>query len=210
MERFIMEQPSIKKEYTAAILAGGKNTRFSGMTKAKMIIDGRPLIEKTIKTLQAVFNDIIIITNTKDEFSKYKHIRMTGDIYQGIGPLGGLHSAILNTEGEAVFVVACDMPELSADIIRYIIREYEDTDCEVLIPEYNGHIEPLHALYKRNILNRLESFIETGRGYAIREFLKMVDDKYVIIGDNGKVKNPFLNINKPEDLYNGESIRDLE
>ncbi|MBN1387963.1 MAG: molybdenum cofactor guanylyltransferase [Bacteroidales bacterium] len=204
-----MERLSRKYDYTAAILAGGQNLRFSGKIKAKMIINGRPLIEKTMETLQAIFNDVIIITNQKDAFSKYKHIRMTGDIYQGIGPLGGLHSALSNTEGEAVFVVASDMPDLSADIIRYIIEKFEDTDCEVLIPEYNGNIEPLHAIYKRNILNRLESFIETGSGYSIREFLEIVNDKYVMIDDAGKVKNPFRNINRPEDLPGGESMRDM-
>ncbi len=197
-----MDQLSKRYDYTAAILAGGKNTRFSGRTKAKIIIDGRPLIERTIDVLKAVFYDIVIITNNKEEFRSYMHIRKAGDIYHNLGPLGGLHSALKHTDREAVFVVASDMPELSADIIRHIIRRYEDTECEALIPEYNGHIEPLHAMYNRNILHSLESFIEKGSGYSIREFLEIVDDKYIMINDSKKVKNPFLNINSPEDLLN--------
>ena len=202
-----MERPKNISDFTAAILAGGKNTRFSGKNKAKMIINGRPLIERTIDVLQAVFNDIIIITNNKDEFGKYKHIRIAGDIYHNIGPLGGLHSALRNTDKEVVFIVASDMPGLSIDTIRYIVRNFEETRCEVLIPRYQGHIEPLHAIYTRQILGRLEDFIKSERNYSIREFLKLVDDKYLVIEDKGSSRSPFLNINRPEDLPDGAGIR---
>ena len=189
-----------KYDYTAAILAGGKNSRFSGRTKAKLIIDGRPLIERTIKVLEEVFNDIIIITNNESELSDYRHIRMSGDIYHNIGPLGGLHSALANTDRKAVFLFGCDMPEINANIIRYVADSFNKLECEVLIPDYKGYIEPLHAIYNRNIMERLENFIKTTDDYSIREFLKLVDDKYLVIESIKGNKNPFININSPEDL----------
>lgn len=195
-----MEQLTKKYDYTAAILAGGKNTRLSGRTKAKIIIDGRPLIERTIKVLDKVFNDIVIITNNENELSDYRHIRMTGDIYHNIGPLGGLHSALINTDRKAVFLVASDMPEINADIIRYVTDSFNKLGCEVLIPDYKGYIEPLHAIYNRNILERLEDFIKTTDDYTIREFLKLVNDKYLVIESIKGRRNPFININSPEDL----------
>ena len=195
-----MEQLSKKYDYTAAILAGGKNTRFSGKTKAKIVIDGRSLIEITIEVLEKVFNDIVIITNNENELSDYRHIRMFGDIYHNIGPLGGLHSALINTDRRAVFLVASDMPEINVDIIRYITDSYEILECEVLVPDYKGYIEPLHAIYDRNILDRLENFIKTTNDYSIREFLKLVDDKYQVIESTRGGRNPFININSPEDL----------
>jgi len=194
------DQLSKKYDYTAAILAGGKNTRFSGKIKAKMIINGRPMIEKTIETLQAVFNDIIIITNIRDEFSSYKNIRIAGDIYHNLGPLGGVHSALKHSDKEAVFVVAGDMPELSAETIKYQVKKFEECKCEALIPDYKGYIEPLHAIYDRNILERLENFIKTTNDYSIREFLKLLNDKYLVIESIEGDKNPFININSPEDL----------
>ncbi|MGM0666699.1 MAG: molybdenum cofactor guanylyltransferase [Bacteroidota bacterium] len=195
-----MEQPQEKYDYTAAILAGGKNTRFSGRTKAKIIIDGRPVIERTIEVLEAIFSDIIIITNNESEFSAYKHIRMAGDIYHNRGPLGGLHSALSNTDKDAVFLVASDMPGLSVATVRVVARAFEETDCEVLIPVHKGLIEPLHAVYSKTVLKRLENFIRSKNKYSIREFLKFVDDKYLAIEDEGSERDPFFNINSPEDL----------
>lgn len=195
-----MEKSWLKYDITAAVLAGGKNTRFSGKTKAKIIIDGRPLIERTIGVLQEVFSDLIIITNSREEFKKYDYIRMAGDIYRNIGPLGGLHSALVNTDREAVFLVAGDMPELSSSTIRHVANTYEKTKCEALIPVYKGLMEPLHAIYSRRVLSRLEDFIKSGAKYSIREFLHLVDDKYLEIEAKEGAVNPFLNINSPEDL----------
>lgn len=187
-------------DITAAILAGGKNTRFSGRQKAKIIIDGQPLIKRIITVLEKVFNDVIIITNNENELSDYRHIRMSGDIYHNIGPLGGLHSALTNTDRKAVFLVASDMPELSAETIKYQVKKFEECKCEALIPDYKGYIEPLHAIYDRNILERLENFIKTTNNYSMREFLKLVNDKYLVIEGIEGDKNPFININSPEDL----------
>ncbi|HDZ41603.1 MAG: molybdenum cofactor guanylyltransferase [Deltaproteobacteria bacterium] len=196
-----MEQPVVKYEFTAAILAGGKNTRFSGKTKAKLVIEGVPIIERTIKVLKSVFDEIIIITNNEREFSDYKNIRMAGDIYNNIGPLGGLHSALTNTDRDAVFLVASDMPGLSVSAIRAVARNFKNIECEVLIPVYNGLIEPLHAIYSKTILPRLDDFIKSGKKYSIRKFLKLVDDKYLVIEGESMGVNPFLNINSPEDLH---------
>jgi len=195
-----MKQLSNKYDYTAAVLAGGKNTRFSGRTKAKIIIDGQPLIERIIKVLEEIFNDIVIITNNESELIDYRHIRMSGDIYHNIGPLGGLHSALTNTDRKAVFLVASDMPEINADIVRNVTDSFIKLNCEVLIPDYKGYIEPLHAMYNRRILGKLENFIKTTDDYSIREFLKLVDDKYLLIENIEGDKNPFININSPEDL----------
>lgn len=189
-----------KYNYTAAILAGGQNKRFGGRTKAKILIEGRPIIERTIEVLGSVFNDIIIITNNKAEFEDYKHIRMAGDIYHYKGPLAGLHSAITNSEKEAVFLVASDMPGLSLSTVEQVAMNFEKMECEALIPVYKELIEPLHAIYSRTVLVRLDDFLRSENKYSIREFLKLVDAKYLEIDDGGGQINPFFNINSPEDL----------
>ncbi|MGM0667883.1 MAG: molybdenum cofactor guanylyltransferase [Bacteroidota bacterium] len=194
-----MKQPQEKFDYTAAILAGGKNTRFSGRTKAKILIDGRPVIERTIEVLEAVFSDIIIITNNASEFSAYKHIRMAGDIYHNRGPLGGLHSALSNTDKDAVFLVASDMPEISESIIRRQLSEYAISECNALLPYHRGLLEPLHAVYGKSLLKALDRYLAESDKYAIRDFLKGHKVKYFDIADIEK-QNVFININTQEDL----------
>jgi len=164
------------------------------------MIQGKPIIENTLEKLEAIFEDIIIITNNEDELRDYKHIRMACDIYHNKGPLGGLHSAMANTDRKAVFLVASDMPELNSKVIRYILENYERQAFEALIPQYQGHIEPLHAVYGREIFERLDDFIRNTNDYSIREFLKLVDEKYLLIDKIKDIKNPFLNINSADDL----------
>jgi molybdopterin-guanine dinucleotide biosynthesis protein A len=194
-----MKQQHELYDYTAAILAGGKNTRFSGRTKAKILIDGRPVIERTIEVLEAVFTDIIIITNNESEFAAYKHIRMAGDIYHNRGPLGGLHSALSNTEREAVFLVASDMPGINESIIRRQMAEYAENECDALLPHHGGLLEPLHAVYGKSLLKALDNYLYESDKYAIRDFLRGYEVEYFDLADIEK-QNVFININTPEDL----------
>lgn len=194
-----MKQDPIIPDITAAILAGGRNTRFSGKTKAKIIIDGRPIIEHILEVLESVFSDIIIITNNKEEFKEYEHIRMAGDIYHNIGPLGGLHSALRNTGAGSVFMVASDMPGLSAGIIKQQVDEYSLSSCQAMLPACEGEIEPLHGIYSRSVLPALEGYLAEKNKYAIRDFLRLTDVRYFYCEDIAK-RNVFININSREDL----------
>lgn len=196
-----MEHLYNKCQVTAAILAGGKNSRFGGKTKAKMMIDGRPLIENTIRVLETVFDDIIIITNRKDELPGFKNIRMYADIYHNRGPLGGLHSALTNSQREAVFMLASDMPDISAGIIRRQLADFAGKQADALLPRHDNFIEPLHAVYRKSILPGLDKYLDESQKLAIREFLKQVSVDYFSISNIEK-QNVFININTQEDLNN--------
>lgn len=188
----------ISSKYLGVILAGGENRRYNGTIKAKLVVDGRPIIEGSLQIISQVFDDILIVTNTADQFSEYRSYRMVPDIFKKVGPLGGLHAALKATDRDRVFMFASDMPGLSMDIIESMIKHFEIITCEILIPRYKGMIEPLHAIYSRSILDRLEDFLRTSDKFAVRDFLKLADVEYLTI-ENGD-DMPFLNINKPEDM----------
>lgn len=166
-----------------------------------MMIDGRPLIEKTIRVLETVFDDIIIITNRKDELPGFKNIRMYADIYHNRGPLGGLHSALTNSQREAVFMLASDMPDISAGIIRRQLAEFAGKQADALLPQHDNFIEPLHAVYRKSILPELDKYLAESQKLAIREFLNQVRVDYFRISNIEK-QNVFININTQEDLNN--------
>jgi len=98
------------KNITGIILAGGANTRFEGITKSNVVIGGRTIIARMIDTLKEIFDDIIIVTNKRGEFSDYNNFKITGDQFLKKGPLGGIHAALKASAGEAVFIFAGDMP----------------------------------------------------------------------------------------------------
>ena len=185
---------------SAAILAGGQNKRFNGKTKANIQISGVRIIARTIKILHDIFDDIIIVTNTPDEFKGYKHFTIIPDQYKNIGPLGGIHAALNAAKNEAVFVFASDMPCISSQMVRNHIDFYNRRVCDAAIPRINDFKEPLHAIYNRKVQDQLIDFITGTNKYSIENFIKNLNVRYHNLHDSIDNRKAFMNINTPEDL----------
>ena len=116
------------------------------------------------------------------------------------GPLGGIHAALKESEAEAVFVFAGDMPLLDKEIIASQIDFYNSNKCDVLIPQIDNYIEPLHGIYKKTLFRILEDYFEENNGSAIRDFIRKTDVRYFQIEGSEKSKSVFTNINSPSDI----------
>ena len=135
--------------FSAAILNGGQATRFGGRDKSALLVDGRTIRDRQIAELSRVTTDILVVTR---------------DIVPGCGPLGGLHTALTDARGDAVFVVACDMPFIEAPLVQYLLGLTSEADVVVPCTERGYH--PLCAAYTRSCLPAI------GRRLANRQ-LKM-------------------------------------
>ena len=191
---------------SGVILAGGTNTRFDGRIKANLIIDGRTIISRITDILNQVFSEIIIVTNTPEEFGEYSRYKIVSDQFRMVGPLGGIHAAMITSTGEALFVVAGDMPLIEKSMIIRQIEYFQNNKCDILVPVVNQNIEPLHAIYNISILKRLEGYLSGDYEYAVRDFFKIVDVNYMQFSDSEKIKNAFTNINSPNDILMVEKI----
>lgn len=184
----------------AAILAGGKNSRMSGFNKAFIRINGIPLIQKSFECLEKIFEEVIIVTNSPGDFTSYeKKAIITKDLIKGVGPLGGIYSALSVTSKEAVFFVACDMPFLHNALIRKELSFFDSIDCDSLIPRIGDFREPLHAIYRKNLKDDIRNFVENN-DYSIKTFLLRVDAYYWDLANSRFHRNIFRNLNTEEDL----------
>lgn len=194
---------------SGVILAGGTNSRFNGIVKANLVIGGRTIISMAMNTLQEIFKEIIIVTNTPKDFAEYTDFIIVADIIQNKGPLGGIHAALKATSGEAVFVFAGDMPFLDKEIIVSLINSFTDNKCKILIPKTGDYIEPLHAIYSKLILKNIEDYLEASNKNAIRDFVKLVHTFYLPLENSEKTRRAFTNINYPEDLPALEKLMNI-
>lgn len=185
---------------SGVILAGGANSRFNGMVKANIIISGRTIISRTSDLLRKIFSEIIIVTNTPDEFVEYTGFKIVADEIQNRGPLGGIHAALKATSGEAVFVFAGDMPFIDEEIVTLLLDSYFEQKCDILIPKTGNFIEPLHSIYSKSILQSLDQFLKVTNKNTVREFIKNVNTYYMQLENSEKSRRAFVNINCPEDL----------
>jgi molybdenum cofactor guanylyltransferase len=183
-------------DITAVILAGGKNSRIQ-QEKSLLNIRGTYLIDRQVELLSTIFEQIIIVTAKDIIKNRFPAIRTIEDEFFDCGPLGGIHAAIKNSRSEAVFVFACDMPNLSREIINKQIETYHNTPEDVLVPRHEEGIEPLHAIYSSSNLPFLEKCLNN-RSYSVRSFYQKSNTRYL---DFDKKEIPyFFNINTHSDL----------
>jgi len=185
---------------SGVILAGGSSKRFGGTTKANVVINGETIISRIISTISDLFVEIIIVTNKPEEFQEFIQYKIVRDQYLKAGPLGGIHAALKASSEDAIFVFAGDMPFLDKEIISDQINEFSKRQHDVFIPKVDQLIEPLHAIYRKSVLNHLERFLLEGKSRAVRDFLSEVNVGYLQITKNEKTENAFANINSPSDL----------
>lgn len=191
---------------SGVILAGGANKRFDGMTKANIVIDGKTIMSRIIDTIKDIFDEIIIVTNTPEEFNEYINYKIVSDQILKAGPLGGIHAAIKTSSKEALFVFAGDMPLLDKKVIIRQIEFYNSHKCDILIPRINTYIEPLHAIYNISIIETLEDYLTGDHDYAVRKFYKRQNVRYMQLKGSEEISNAFININSSADIPIAEKI----
>src|SRR5262252_10584810 len=94
--------------------------------------------------LSRVVEDVMLVGRA-DGAPARRGIRLVADAVPGCGPLGGLHAALAAAKGEAVFVVACDMPYVSAAFVEYLFSL--TTEGAIVVPQTDRGYHPLCAVY---------------------------------------------------------------
>lgn len=180
------------------IIAGGTSGRF-GSDKSLHVLDGKPMISHTYDAVKPVFNEVYIIAPGGDKFSFLDAV-IIPDIIPGLGPIGGIYTAVETLDLERVFVFPCDMPFLNTDFIKYMttIPDYYD----IVVPELNGRYQPLHAIYSKNCAEGIKRKIEL-KDYRMSGFYEGYNIRAVNEDEIGFYDDPFRmfrNINFREDL----------
>ena len=188
-------------EVAAAILAGGKNSRMQGKDKSFIDIEGTPIIEKTIRLFEDIFDEIILVTNSPDDYKEYaRRVIVIEDQIKGAGPLGGIHAGLSKTSKRGVFFVACDMPFLHNGLIRYQMDCFKEKECDCLVPRMEGLVEPLHAIYRSRLKSATSDFLKNRNDRSIRSFLKTIRTSYLDLAPSPLHQRIFQNLNTPDDL----------
>lgn len=185
-------------DITGVILAGGKSSRM-GTNKSFLKLGNKTIIERIVDLMKSIFSDIIIITNTAEDY-KHLNLYLFEDIYKWKGPLAGIHSALVNSSTEKIFVLSCDVPLMSKEMIEYII-EYK-SDKPIKFCEAAGYHQPLVGVYSKEILNDVEKFISSMEvsDKSFHRFLKSVDVEIIHPNDLSIYNDEiFFNVNKKDD-----------
>ena len=145
---------------SAVILAGGRSTRM-GFDKQLLKMNDKRVCHHLITLLNSRFDDIMVATPTPHLYQG-ENVRIIPDIYRGIGPLGGIHAALVGAKSEAVFTIACDMPFLELPYIDYMMGEMARGTYDACVTQCGDYLETFHAFYCRSALPALEEAASQG------------------------------------------------
>lgn len=182
---------------TGIILAGGKSSRM-GTDKGLLELCGKPLISYAIQVLSGLC-DTIIISSSYDGYTSFGY-KIVADEFPGIGPMGGIYSALKQSKTEKNIVLSCDLPFVTKELLSFILECSADFDVTVPF-EGNQHYEPLCAVYSLSVLNRMSAFIHKGN-YKLPDLFEeayinrlTINTEHIFYSDN-----LFLNVNSKHDL----------
>ena len=170
-----------------------------GTNKALLpVSQAETLVARVVTNLRNLSNDVILVSNTPDLFAGLP-VRHFADIFQGAGPLAGLHAGLIAANHRWAFVTACDMPLVDQRLVRYMVLLTEGYD--VVAPRVGDAVEPLHAVYNQSCVPAIESRLQAGQRRVISFFpdvrVRYVDGREIAIFD--REGRSFANANTPED-----------
>jgi molybdopterin-guanine dinucleotide biosynthesis protein A len=151
---------------SCAVLAGGRSLRM-GTDKALVDFDGLPMLQRVLSEVTELSDDVLVIGD-RPEYHRFG-AKVVADTWPNCGALGGIATALAVARHEWLFVAACDMPLLSAGLVRAMAAKPRDYD--VLIPARPSArsrqggaetLETMHAIYSRRCLSVLQSRLESG------------------------------------------------
>lgn len=190
------------------VLAGGRSRRVGSDKALLPLFEGRPLIAIVIEKLTGVCDEIIVVT---DVAGRYADLNLparlvSDDIAPGQGPLAGLHAGLRAMSSKYGLAVACDMPFLNGDLLRYMAG----LPChyQALVPRVRGRWQPLHAIYAKSCLPVIEEVLARGDKSVIELFGRI---RVQALGyEEWRPLDPqglsFFNLNRAADIARAEAL----
>ena len=187
-------------EVTGLILAGGKSRRL-GIDKRFLEIGGRTCMQRVLDAYRGIFDEILIVADAVEPFESLG-VRVVVDLIPGRAALGGLYTGLHYAASERVFAAAGDMPWINPEAIRIVL----DQACsgDIVIPDAEGKLQPLHAVYAKACLPFLRTLVESGT-LRVQDLcncpelrVHRIPQSAFTVADPGL--RSFFNINTPDDL----------
>jgi molybdopterin-guanine dinucleotide biosynthesis protein A len=130
-----------------------------GQDKAALLLGGESLLARVVRRLRAATDDVIVV-GPPERLSLVPGVRIVPDARPGLGPLGGIYTALRASAAPYTFVVACDMPFVRPELVRYLLDLAPGYD--VVVPRSVRGTEQLHAVYSQACLPAVVSLLDAG------------------------------------------------
>ncbi|MDR1955327.1 MAG: molybdenum cofactor guanylyltransferase [Treponema sp.] len=184
---------------SALILAGGRGARI-GYDKKKLELDGdgETVIAVLITKLRTLFPEVLVSSNTP---FVHDHIVVLPDKL-GTGPLAGIYQGLRYCHSAYLYVVACDMPFISLEYIRYMQEVMRQKPVDACVARRDdGLYEPFNSFFNKSCITPMyEALVR--HEYKISTLLDRLRLHIIDLATMQAFnqEDMFFNINAPADL----------
>jgi molybdopterin-guanine dinucleotide biosynthesis protein A len=191
------------------ILAGGRSRRF-GSDKAFANVGGVSLVRRAARSLDPAAGRVVVVANDVEKH-ELEGLSVRPDLIPGVGPLGGLHTAVSWVAEEdlrGVLVLATDMPFVPPRLLQALAARLGPGVAVVPKSRSRRGFEPLCAAYDVACLPAIEAAIERG-DRAVVSFFADVEVRYLDLAEVSSHGDPdamFFNVNRPEDERRADEL----
>ena len=134
-----------------------------GLPKAMLPFGSELLLQRVVRLLHDAVEEIVVVASPGQELPHLPpEVRVLYDRAQGRGPMEGLCIGLssLSRGAQAAYVTGCDVPFLAPGFVLRLVEllgEYA-----MAVPMCEGYRQPLAAIYRREMADRIERFLAAG------------------------------------------------
>ena len=190
------------------VLAGGKSQRF-GQDKSQVKLNGKILIDYILSEIIDEFKETLIVTNQSISFMSSKKITVIEDFKKGLGPLGGVLSAMKwikdnNKEYSWISTFPSDTPFFTKKELKRFYNDIKIENNKLFFIKDKNTRHNIFGLWSLDLMDQLETDLYNGERkveiWANSIGVSTVNIEYKNI-------NPFFNINTIDDLEKAKKIK---
>jgi molybdopterin-guanine dinucleotide biosynthesis protein A len=157
-------------EYDALVLAGGGSTRFGGVDKAMLVLEGVTMLDRVLTATEAAMSTVVVgpVRTT------CRPVDWTVEDPPSGGPVAGIAAGLAIGTAPVIVVLSCDLPWLTKDDITTLINGLGDHDGHGL-RDTDGHEQHLATAYRRTKLAEAVQQVGDPRDKSVRRTLAGLD-----------------------------------
>jgi molybdopterin-guanine dinucleotide biosynthesis protein A len=179
----------LKLEILRGVVLSGGQSRRMGRDKARLNHKGVTFLENSINLIKKV-TDSVVVSGREDQLAglSLEGIILVEDIIPGIGPLGGIYSA-MTIPAERYLIAAVDMPFISPELLGQMVASKGNA-----VACHNGRLQPVCCLLERQLVPLMDEQINRG-DFSIMSLLRRIKFSTIEAGSAEEVRD----IDTPED-----------
>ena len=189
------------------VLAGGKSQRF-GQDKSQVKLQDKLLIDYMLSEIINEFHEILIVANEPINFMNSKKISITKDFKNGLGPLGGVLTAMKwikekKRKYKWISTFPTDAPFFTIKELKYFYENIDIDKSKLFFIKNKNTRHNIFGLWSLELIEQLENDLLKGER-KVEVWADTIGVKTVNI--DYKKTDPFFNINTKEDLKQAKEL----